>query len=65
VEFNYCDVVLHYPDLTLKANEKAHLKGKSTFCILPNAFARENTKRAFPFPFFALAKKRINFPHLS
>ena len=65
VGFNYCDVVLHSPDVTLKTNEKAHRKGKCTFCILPSAFARENTKRAFPCPLFALAKKRINFPHLS
>jgi len=42
-----------------------HRKGKSTFCILPYPFAKENTKRAFPFPLFAHAKKRINFPHLS
>jgi len=41
-----------------------HRKGKSTFCILPYAFAKENTKRAFPFPLFAHAKKRIISPHL-
>jgi hypothetical protein len=43
--------------VTLKENEKAHRKGKCTFCILPNASAGENTKRAFPFPLFANAKK--------
>lgn len=42
-----------------------HRKAKSTFCILPYPFAKENTKRAFPFPPFPTAKKRINFPPLN
>jgi hypothetical protein len=33
--------------------------------FLPNASANEKTKRAFSFPLFALAKKRINFPPLN
>ena len=38
---------------------------KMHILFLPNAFCRKKTKRAFPFPLFAHAKKRINFPHLS
>ena len=65
VEFYYCNVVLHSHYVSVKTNENAHRKGKCTFCILPIAFTRENTKRAFPFPLFANATKRINFPLLN
>ena len=64
MKFNYCNVVLHSHYVSVKTNENAHRKGKCTFCILPIAFTRENTKRAFPFPLFANTKKRINFPPL-
>ncbi|WP_124643195.1 hypothetical protein [Amniculibacterium aquaticum] len=40
-------------------------KGKCTFCFCPTLFTSRKTKRAFPFPLFAHAKKRINFPQLS
>ena len=65
MKFNYCNVVLHSHYVSVKTNENAHRKGKCTFCILPIAFTRENTKRAFPFPLFANATKRINFPLLN
>ena len=65
VEFNYCEIVLYSSVVVNKTNKKAHRKGKCTFCFLPNAFPTKKTKRAFTFPLFANAKKRINFPHLS
>ena len=31
VEFYYCNVVLHSHNVSVRTNEKAHRKGKSTF----------------------------------
>ena len=64
-EFNYCNVILHSSDVILKANNKVHRTGKSTFTVRSTLRKTKDYKRAFPCPLFALAKKRINFPHHS
>ena len=47
-----------------KTRNKVHRKGKSTFADRSTRTKTHICKRAFPFPLFPTAKKRINFPHL-
>ena len=65
LKIKVCILFLNSSILTHKTNRIFPRKGKCTSRILPNAFATKNTGRAFPFPLFAIPKKRINFPHLS
>ena len=64
VEFYYCNVVLHSHNVSVRTNEKTHRKGKSTFADRYTSTKTQVCKRAFPFPLFPTAKKRINFPPL-
>ena len=64
VNFNFNDMELYSTKNIFKTHNQSHRKGKSTFADRYTSTKTQVCKRAFPFPLFPTAKKRINFPPL-